>query len=186
MKYRVIGFIFLLIGSLVIVTNKVLAREDSYKESNKIMYTLAKEVSYREVEDTYDFILSIPKINLKKGMYKVGDIRNNIDNNIMIHSDSIYPDNDNSNIILLGHSGSGKKAFFKDLKELDTDSLIELYYKHTKYVYKIDNIYKVLKTETINIENDSNKKAVTLITCDSNNKEKQVVYIGYLIDEIKY
>ena len=87
---------------------------------------------------------------------------------------------------IMGHSGSGKKAFFKDLKELDTDSLIELYYKHAKYVYKIDKIYKVLKTGTINIENDSNKKAVTLITCDSNNKEKQIVYIGYLIDEIKY
>ena len=155
-------------------------------ENNKIEYTLTQDTNQEIKKDIYDSILIIPKISLRKGIYTKTDKRNNIEENIMIHKNSIYPDTDNSNIILIAHSGSGKKAFFKDLDKLDTDSLIEFYYKKTKYVYKIDNIYKVEKNGEVKINRDKNKKTITLITCDQQDKTKQVVYIGYIIDEIKY
>ena len=90
------------------------------------------------------------------------------------------------NLILIAHSGSGEKAYFKNLNMLDNDSLIEYYYDHIKYTYKISNIYKVDKTGTVNIKRDREKKSITLITCCQNDKSKQLVFIGYIIDEIKY
>ncbi len=153
-------------------------------EKDKINSTFKNIVEYKNVEERYTSILSIPKINLRKGIYDIDNPKNNIEENIMIDKHSIYPDNDKSNVILIAHSGVGKKAYFDNLKELDNDSLIEFYYNHTKYVYMIDNIYSTLKTGKINLKYDQNKKAITLITCRDENI--QVVYIGYLIDEINY
>jgi len=177
---KIIGIVLLSIALSLNIYTKINTRNSIISESNKIEATLKKEVNYRYVDNYYDAILSIPKINLKKGIYSKEDKRNNIEENIMIHKDS-NPDN----IILIAHSGSGEKAIFKDLKYLDTDSLVEFYYQHTKYVYKIDNIYCIAKTGKAIIKKE-NKKTITLITCDSKDKTKQVVYIGYLIDEIKY
>ncbi len=183
---KIIGFILITTGASLNIYNKIDERNKIIRESNKIESTLKKEVNYRYVDNSYDAILSIPKINLKKGIYTIDDKRNNIEENIMVHKESIYPDQNNSNIILIAHSGSGEKAIFKDLKNLNDDSLIEFYYHHTKYVYKIDTIYCIEKTGEASIKKNGNKKTITLITCDSNDKTKQVVYIGYLIDEIKY
>lgn len=155
-------------------------------ENNKIGYTISNETNYRVKDDLYDGVLVIPKINLKKGIYKINDKRNNIEENIMIHKSSSYPNFSNSNLILIAHSGSGEKAYFKNLNMLDNDSLIEYYYDHIKYTYKINNIYKVDKTGTVNIKRDREKKSITLITCCQNDKSKQLVFIGYIIDEIKY
>lgn len=155
-------------------------------ENNKIEYTLNKEINYKVKDDLYDGVLIIPKINLKKGIYKISDKRNNIDENIMIHKSSSYPNFNNSNLILIAHSGSGEKAYFNDLDRLDSDSLIEYYYNHIKYTYRIDSIYKVDKTGMVNIKRNNKIKTITLITCDKLDKTKQVVYIGYVIDEIKY
>ena len=151
-----------------------------------ISNTLDEIVGYRfyKDKDKYDSILSIPKINLKKGIYRVDDIRNTIDNNIMIDKNSIYPNSYPSNIIFIAHSGYGEKAYFNNLKYLDNDSLVEFFYDGIKYIYKIDNYYYVSKTGKVKIDYDITKKTITLITCSSNNK--QVVYIGYLIDEIEY
>ena len=183
---KIIGVGLISIGLSLNIYNKINTRNNIIRESNKIESTLKKEVNYRYVDNSYDAVLAIPKISLKKGIYSINDKRNNIDENIMIHKDSIYPDQDNSNIILIAHSGNGDKAIFKDLKYINYDSLIEFYYHHTKYVYKIENIYSIEKSGKAIIRKENNKKTITLITCDSKDRTKQVVYIGYLIDEIKY
>lgn len=185
-KTKIIAYLIVIISIFINTTDLVIKRDKAISVKNKIEYTLEKEITYQEKDNTYDAILVIPKINLKNGIYKIGDQRNNINENIMIHYSSIYPNQDNSNIILIAHSGSGSKAYFKDLKKLDNDSLIEFYYQHTKYIYKIANIYSITKNGTALIDRDKNKKTITLITCDSKDKTKQIVYIGYLIDEIKY
>lgn len=178
---------------IIIVLIVILDFKDIYSkynkkinENNKIEYTLNREINYIFKDNLYDGILKIPKINLKKGIYKISDKKNNIEENIMIHKSSTYPNHDNSNLILIAHSGSGEKAYFKDLNKLDNNSLIEYYYDHVKYTYKIDKFYKVDKTGKISIKRDKEKKTITLITCDSSDKTKQLVYIGYIVDEIKY
>ena len=183
---KIIGYLLIIIGVLLNINNLLIKRNNTINTNNKVEYTLEKEISYREIDNTYDLVLSIPKINLKRGIYKITDKRNNIEENITIHYTSNYPNIENANTILIAHSGSGEKAFFKDLYKLDKDSLIELFYNHTKYIYKIDSFYSINKTGYAPNNKNKNKKTTTLITCDSKDKSKQIVYIGYIIDEIKY
>ena len=188
MKKINIGYLVLTIGVILTGYKYIMDRNEIIVEKNKIAYALEKEEGYlkKEVADTYNAILSIPQINLKKGIYEKNDERNNINNNITIHKLSDYPNQDNSNVILMAHSGTGKKAFFNQITQLNSDSLIEFYYQKTKYVYKVNHYYQVEKTGNVFIERDINKKTITLITCSQEDKSKQLIYIGYLIDEIKY
>lgn len=182
-----LGYFLLIIGTILMMNQYVLERKEVVTEKNKILYTLQEQTGYLKREkDTYDMILSIPQIGLKKGIYKKEDKRNNIEENVTIHKQSNLPDQENSNVILMAHSGNGKKAFFNDLDKLNEDSLIEFYYQKTKYVYKIDHYYSEEKIGTLMIRRNPTKKAITLITCSQEDKSKQLVYIGYLIDEIKY
>lgn len=185
-KYK--SCILIIIGVIITVYPFIVERYIVTKETNKIENTLAKQYGYSKINnnDTYDAILSIPQINLKKGIYSKDDERNNIEKNITIHSLSDYPEYENSNLILMAHSGSGVKAYFKDINKLNEDSLIEYFYKNTKYVYKIDNYYTIEKNGSAKLKRNPNKKTITLITCSQTDKTKQLIYIGYLIDEIKY
>jgi len=74
----------------------------------------------------------------------------------------------------------------KDLERLNNDSLIEFYYRKVKYVYKLNTYYTIEKNNINYIERDKNKKTITLMINSQDNKTKQLIYIGYLIDEIKY
>lgn len=187
MKIVYFGYCLLVLGTLLVINQYMSKREEFTLEKNKIFYTLQEQTGYlKREEDTYDMILSIPQINLKKGIYDKGNGKNNIEENVTIHEQSDYPDKENSNVILMAHSGIGKKAFFTDLVKLNEDSLIEFYYQKTKYVYKIDHYHSVEKIGTVSIQKNPNKKTITLITCSQKDKSKQLLYVGYLIDEIKY
>ena len=188
MKKIRFGYLLLIIGIILTANNYISERKEIFIEKNKIDYTLEKEVGYykKNIEDTYDAILHIPQINLKKGIYEKDSKHNNIEENVTIHNTSDYPNNEDSNLILIAHSGTGKKAFFKDIDKLNEDSLIEFYYQRKKYIYKIDNYYMIEKNGSAKIKRDTTKKTITLITCNEKDKTKQLIYIGYLIDEISY
>lgn len=180
------GLIISLLGVFLFSYQNITNHKKIEKEENKIFQTLAKETGYNyKNNDTYDGIIEIPQINLQKGFFQKNDKRNNINENITIHNMSTYPNEDNSNLILMAHSGNGEKAYFNDLTKLNTDSLIKIYYQNIKYTYKIDKYYEVTKTGDVSIKRNINKKTITLITCSQQDKTKQLVYIGYLIDETK-
>jgi len=184
MKYKIISIVFCISGTFLFILQLHNNYQKEFQENKNIIDKITITTNYKE-DNPYNSILSIPMISLKKGLYDINDNKNNIEENIMIHKNSIMPDNNNSNLILVAHSGTGEKAFFKDIYKLNSDSLIEYYYNNTKYIYKIDNYYKVNKTGKVEIKRDINKKTITLITCDQSNKSKQLIYIGYIIDEIK-
>lgn len=181
-----IGICLIIIASIFYTKRLIDKRKKVYLETNKIEYTLKNMIGYNyyNENDIYDAIISIPLIKLKKGLYKINDVRNNIEENIMVDKHSTYPNTPNSNTILIAHSGYGEKAYFKDLDKLNNDSLLEFYYNHTKYIYKVDNYYLVDKTGKVKINRDDNKTTLTLITCKG--KDKQIVYIAYLIDQVEY
>ena len=180
----VVGLFLICLGLCLFLSNKILNSNLSKDEDIKLDNTLGEMISYKYVDSSnkYHSILSIPKIKLKRGIYDIGDINNNIDSNILIDKNSVYPNNYPSNVILIAHSGIGRPAYFNRLKELDEDSIVEYYYEHTKYVYKIDHYYYVEKDGKVNLDYDRSKKTITLITCSDDNK--QLVYVGYLIDEV--
>lgn len=180
------GLIITTCGIILFTYPRIVNHKKISVEKNKIISTLEIEAgyNYKNESDIYDGIIEIPQINLIKGFYTIEDKRNNVDKNITVHHSSTYPNTENSNLILMAHSGVGEKAYFNDLIKLDKDSLIKIYYKGKKYIYKIDNYYEIDKTGNAIIQKNKNKKSITLITCSQKDKSKQLIYIGYIIDEI--
>ena len=134
----------------------------------------------------YIAVLESPDINLKRGLVDYNSKYNDVKYNIQIIEKSNMPDKPNGNFILAGHNGTSSVSFFRNLNKLTTDSLINIYYKGYKYIYKFNNSYEVDKDGEIEIKRDINKNTITLITCKKNSKTKQVVNIGYLVDKVEY
>lgn len=127
--------------------------------------------------EPYLATLKIPKVNLERGFYDKASKLNNVDYNIMFHSNSDYPDKENGNVILASHSGTSSISYFKNLYKLELGDLAYLSYKGNTYVYKIVNIYYEEKDGNVAIYRNEEKAVLTLITCTKDNNTKQTVYI---------
>lgn len=127
-------------------------------------------------------VLEIPKISLKKGLYSIGSLENDVSKNIKILEQSDMPDKINGNFILAGHSGTGRIAYFKNLNSLLINDEIYTYYQGKKYSYKVTDKYDIQKTGKLNIKNHFGKQVLTLITCH-HKTNKQLIIIAELIKE---
>ena len=132
------------------------------------------------------FVLEIPDIDLKKGIYYIDSKYNNVKYNVQILEGSSVPDVENGNVMLASHNGNSKVSFFKKLYKLDIGDKIYIYYNGIKYIYKLDRVYDIDKDGTAEVYRDLDKTTLTLITCKKNVKDKQEVYISYLDSTIKY
>ncbi len=137
----------------------------------KVTYQEQKE-QYLEKEN-YGYI-SIPKISLRNKFVENG----NIDKNIIMISPSEYPAVENSILILAGHSGSGRYAYFNYLYKLKISDEIIINYMGTNYKYKIISIYKQIKDGNIKTYKIKNKKTLVLVTCTNNDKKTQTIYLA--------
>ena len=128
---------------------------------------------------TRDFIgfLEIKKIDLKTGLVAKDSYYNNVNRNVEILKVSDYPDVMNGNLILASHSGTSSISYFKNLYKLNLSDIASVYYKDYVYHYKIVDIYKVLKTGSLEIKRNKDKNVLTLITCTKNSSTEQTVYI---------
>ena len=201
-----------IIGILLIIISISVVMYDNYKDNQKVLENVElvenffeiennpveeqkEEVVIKDEEDkktssspTYNYIavLEIPSIKLKRGLVDYKSKYNNVKYNIQIIEHSQMPDIENSNLILAGHNGTSNVSFFNDLDKLKEDSLVYVYYNNIKYIYKINNIYEVKKDGKVEIIRNRNKTTITLITCKKDSKDKQLVYIGYLVDKVEY
>lgn len=209
MKRRKENKWLILLGLILIIVSIFIISLDIYKSTKKELQEVElveeffeeeeevkndEEVSIIEEEKvetsspTYNYIaiLEIPSINLKRGLVDYNSKYNNVKYNIQIIEHSQMPNVENSNLILAGHNGSSNVSFFKDLYKLEEDSLIYLYYDGYKYIYKLNNSYDTNKDGKVEIVRNRYKNTITLITCKRNTKDKQTVFIGYLVDKVEY
>ena len=152
-------------------------KEDKEKKNNKQPETIP------QTENTttgYIGYLEISKINLNKGFYDITSSENDVEKNIYVSPTSSYPDKEKGNLIIAAHSGTGWKAFFNELYQLNTGDQFNVLYKNKRYIYKINKIYKQEKTGKIAIYRDYEKTTLTLVTCTNNDSKTQTVYIAYL------
>ncbi len=165
-----------------------IAIEEFYKEESELAEE-ESDISQQAIDESskvespkYDYIamLTIPKINLQKGLVDKNSKYNNIRYNVMIHELSNMPDEEKGNVILIAHSGSASYSFFRNLYKLKLSDLITIDYKGKTYKYKIVDIYDIEKTGKASIKRNHNKSVVTLITC-RHNTNKQIVVIAELI-----
>lgn len=201
-----------IIGILLIIISISVVMYDNYKDNQKVLENVElvenffeiennpieeqkEEVVIKDEEDkktssspTYNYIavLEIPSIKLKRGLVDYKSKYNNVKYNIQIIEHSQMPDIENSNLILAGHNGTSNVSFFNDLDKLKEDSLVYVYYNNIKYIYKINNNYEVKKDGKVEIIRNRNKTTITLITCKKDSEDKQLVYIGYLVDKVEY
>lgn len=121
--------------------------------------------------------LYIPKLNLKRNLFDINSPYNNIEENVTILKDSVLPNNNDDSIIFLAaHSGSGKNAFFDNLKYLEIQDDIFFNYNNNTYQYTVDRIEEADKNGYIYITRYS-KNQIILTTC-SDNKGKQLIIYG--------
>ncbi len=146
--------------------------------------TLTEEEPKQVDTETYLGYLEIPKIKFRRGFYNLDSSLNNVESNIEIIEGSSMPDVTGGNLIIAGHSGTGWKAFFRNLYKLELGDTLTITYNGLNYTYRITNIYQEPNTGTIAIRRDCTKTTVTLVTCTKDDSSTQTIYIAEL-EEIK-
>lgn len=118
--------------------------------------------------------LIINKINLDEELFSKNSTENDIEKHVTILKESIYPDNDNSIMIIAAHSGIGKIAYFNELDKLEINDEVILIYKEKRYIYIVKDIWEEKKNGYINI-NKEKKKQLVLTTCSPNKDNYQLI-----------
>ena len=199
-----IGAALLLIGGFFLFYNyveskKIIAYDYmasvfySENESNNVEVEIVEEEQHQqqevteeqlpeEISDEYIGYLSIPKIGLTKGFMDKRSTENDVEKNIMVVNGSSYPDVEKGNFILAGHSGTGWKAFFNDLYQLQNGDIARVSYKGKTYQSQIVNIYTQPKVGKLAIYRNYDKNTSTLITCTNYDSTTQTIYIAELIN----
>ncbi len=167
------------------ITEEVSASVDEVTEEKDNTDSNVSETVDRSVDTgvNYQYIgyLEIPKINFRMGIVDKNSADNNVNKNLFIASNSTYPDVDKGNLIIAGHSGSGYKAFFRNLYKISNGDIAKVEYNGHIYTYQVTKSYEQQKTGKIAIYRDYNKTTLTLITCTKDSDDKQTVYILELI-----
>lgn len=190
----IIGSLFLIVCGISILAFKYYQIfKDNKEDENKLdeFFEQQSEIENHEVVEeskeeviysyeNYMFVLEIPKISLKRGVYSKESTLNNVDKNVQILQESDMPDKVNGNFILAGHSGTGRASYFKNLNKLVLGDEAYIYYNNVKYTYRLVNSYDVEKTGEASINRDLEKTTLTLITC-KHNFDIQTIYIFELV-----
>lgn len=178
-----ISILLFILGLFININDYLNSKQIEKEEKQQINTFFEKEIHGIEPKEitnkTYDYIavLEIPSINLKKGLVSPYSIYNNVNENITILSD--MPDK--ANIFLLAaHSGTANISYFKHLNSLEINDYIYVYYKNTKYIYKVNNYYEEEKPN-ITIKNKSEiENLIVLTTCKPITNDKQLTYVAHL------
>lgn len=199
----VVGSLLIILGTLIIggkylynyleTKNEEQLIDTFFEEQKENTKDTTPEVPEEKVETEkpqptktkidYFAVIKIPKIGLEKGLANKGSYYNNVNRNILVVKESDMPDKDKGNVILAGHSGSGRTAYFKNLHKLERDDEVSIFYNGSEYKYKVVNQYDIEKTGTANIVRNAEKSTLTLITC-RHNTNKQIIYICELVEKV--
>ena len=199
----IVGSLLIILGTLIIggkylynyleTKNEEQLIDTFFEEQKEIAEDTTPEVPEEKVETEkpqptktkidYFAVIKIPKIGLEKGLANKGSYYNNVNRNILVVKESDMPDKDKGNVILAGHSGNGRTAYFKNLHKLERDDEVSIFYNGNEYKYKVLNQYDIEKTGTANIVRNAEKSTLTLITC-RHNTNKQIIYICELVEKV--
>ena len=159
--------------------NVIIQGDDkSDKKSEAKQTETLKSEALKVTNDEKLGVIEIPKISLKRYLYKIEVDQNDVNKNIEVLKSSDMPDVKGGNLILAGHNGNTSAGHFRNLHKLSLGDDIIVNYKGKSYNYEVSKIYDVLKTGTVAIKRDKNKNTITLITCLGS--DRQLVVIGYL------
>ena len=204
LKYQIAaGVILVISGTLVLLSDYIKEKRDVvFSEMNLALSGIVtkdtipsgeeevKEKDKEEVQEDNNYtyeeylgIIDIPKIELYKGFYSKTSNLNNVKFNLYVLPSSNYPDVENGNLIIAGHSGNYNTSYFANLYKLEKEDTITIHYNNNKYIYQITNIYTEEKSGKVRIFRNKNKTTLTLITCTKDDDYHQTIYIAELINK---
>ena len=190
----IICLIIMVISIFIGLYPSLLKKEKEVKEDKLVQEFIDKndevktttkneeEQQEKHIEENYLMVVEIPKINLRKGIYNINSKNNTVNKNIQIMKESDMPNKDKSMLVLAGHNGNSRVSYFDRLNELNKEDKVYIYYANNKYTYEISNMYEAEKNGTITVKKEREKTVIVLISCKKNTKDKQLVYIGNLIN----
>lgn len=134
-----------------------------------------EESNYHGEILTYYGVLIIPKINMYLGFYDENNKNNDVNKNVMLINTNIK-----NTYLLAAHSGTGKLAYFNDLRYLDIGDEIILKFNNKVNHYIVSSIRNEVKNGKINIKMEENQ--VILTTCNQIKKGYQLIVEGNLVN----
>lgn len=129
-----------------------------------VQNTLLDSFTYSE-----NISLIIPCINFSKTFDKSSTLKDNLE----LEKSSVMPNEENSTVIILGHSGFNFNAYFNALFDLKNGNFVYIKYLGKTYTYKVFDIDYINKNEFYKVQ--YNKNYLYLVTCDLYNFSKQIV-----------
>ena len=155
----IVGSLLIILGTLIIggkylynyleTKNEEQLIDTFFEEQKEITEDTTPEVPEEKVETEkpqptktkidYFAVIKIPKIGLEKGLANKGSYYNNVNRNILVVKESDMPDKDKGNVILAGHSGSGRTAYFKNLHKLERDDEVNIFFTDKHVLFEFDN-----------------------------------------------
>lgn len=171
-RKNIISIILISLGILLPIKEKYDYHIYKLKEEKEINNYINNK------ESNYLLILEIPKLSLKKGIYKINSKENNLDKEVIILNSSNLS---NNTIFLASHSGTNKNAYFNDLIYLKINDTINIYLNNKKYIYGVSNIKYIEKKGYLEINNNI-ENTLTLITCSTKYKDKQLIITANLLE----
>ena len=197
LKSKIVGITLILVSIIIPIYKNYQTKQNQTLNKKEVQIYLNETannkkdseytITVKKVPTTkYIAVLSIPEINLKRGLVEPTSTQNSVKYNIEIIKGSSLPDKVSTNLVLAAHSGNSKVSFFKDLDKLKISSLIELYYNGFKYTYELSSINTVNKSGEVKVTRTRDKNTITLITCKKDSDTEQVIYLGYLKAQIPY
>ncbi len=146
-----------------------------FKNNNEVIeINNNTSINDRYTKEEYYGYLKIPSIDMNLGFYNYDNPLNDVESNIELIKIPVE-----NSYLIAAHSGTGKKAYFNDLRLLDIGDDIYLDILREEKHYQVTNIYRTIKDGDISISNKSNM--IYLTTCDQIFEGYQLVIEGTLV-----
>ena len=123
---------------------------------------------------SYNSILEIPSIGLKRGILDISSEYNDAKYNIELVK------KDDDVIVLAAHNGNSYNSYFGKLVNLELGDVINYYENGKVYEYVYSENYEIRKNGYADIYRKNGVKTIVLCTCKDDSSDGQVIFIGYL------
>jgi len=130
--------------------------------------------SFTDDRYSYNSILEIPSINLKRGILDMSSKYNDAKYNIELVK------KEEDVIVLASHNGNSYNSYFGKLVNLGLGDVINYYDNGQVYEYIYSDTYEIKKNGYADIYRKNGEKAIVLCTCKDGSSDGQVIFIGYL------
>ncbi len=174
-KILIIVGLSLCIGSLSIKAySKYLETKATKNFESKIELNNKKEDDFSNIKNGDEIaLINIPSIKLNTVV--VESIEKEYLNYYVCHFENSAMPGQNGNFSLAGHSSYVYNEVFNDLHKINLNDKIIIKTLNNEFTYIVKDIIEVKPEDTFVLDQDNDKKEMTIVTCTDNGKNRLIV-----------